>query len=149
MVMKYRAIFKLLDFLSRTSANWTETISCAGRFCQTILLLLNRNLSMQVNEHITNAHAVKKCPVPERHQRENYYTLNRTVFKCDLNFANEIEWSCEYPRSPFQEVGAENEKPRLPTYTVLRAGTRSWPVMTDRSRRHPSIAPTGIQCLAR
>ena len=30
-----------------------------------------------------------------------YYTLKRTVFKCDLNLANEIEWSCKYAGSPF------------------------------------------------
>ena len=79
-----------------------------------LLLLLNRYLSPQVNENITNAHAVNKCSVHERQQKKNYHTLNRTVFKCDLNFAHEIEWSCKYTGSPFQEVGAENEKPQLP-----------------------------------
>ena len=61
---------------------------------------------------------MNKCSVPERQQKEYYYTLKRTVFKCDLNLASEIEWSCKYAGSPFQEVGAENEEPLLPLYTV-------------------------------
>ena len=28
-----------------------------------------------------------------------------------MNLAKEIEWSCIYPGSLFQEIGAENEKP--------------------------------------